>query len=244
MNNNPADTRETLTQYRKMMHPDAKKAAKDSYLKVLQSSCLPAHTDLDKLGDQLTNVSSWNDGSDDYSVSICNIMAHHHNPLAQILEIQENSGTSKHLSTHIQPVRFPDERMMRMLRSPMDNIVSQVLPHAEADRQPEQPLLVCHQIGQCARVDTRRDLTDTGASVSATGRLEILHHFTPHTPYEIMGYDGMVTRAAGQGTAYDVRCKDKEEMEEMFFVYILSIDGTIISNKNKLIRGLAPCTGR
>ena len=43
-----------------------------------------------------------------------------------------------------------------------------------------------------------------------------------------MGYDGTFTRAVGQGTAY-VRCKDNDEMEEMFFVYIPSIDGTIIS---------------
>lgn len=74
MNNNPADTNETLTRYRKMMHSNAMKAAKDSYLKVLQSSCLPDNTDLEELADQLTNALSWNDGSDDYSVSICHMV--------------------------------------------------------------------------------------------------------------------------------------------------------------------------
>jgi GAG-pre-integrase domain len=64
--------------------------------------------------------------------------------------------------------------------------------------------------------------------VSATGRLDILHHFTSHTPYEIMGYDGTVTRAAGQGMAY-VKGPDQKQLEEMFSVYIPSVDGTIIS---------------
>ena len=58
----PAETKEMLTRYKKIMHPDTKKAAKDSYVKVLQSSCLPEATDFDDLADQLTNASSWNDG--------------------------------------------------------------------------------------------------------------------------------------------------------------------------------------
>ena len=82
-------------------------------------------------------------------------------------------------------------------------------------------------IGQCARVGTRRNLADTSASVSATGRLNILHHFTPY-PYKIMGYDGTITRAARQGITY-VKCPGKEDLDEMFFVYVPSIDGTIIS---------------
>ena len=77
-------------------------------------------------------------------------------------------------------------------------------------------------------MDTRRDFADTGASVSATGRLDILHHFTPHTPYEIMGYDGTITRTVGQGIAY-VKSPDQDKLEETFFVYIPSVDGTIIS---------------
>ena len=99
------------------------------------------------------------------------------------------------------------------------------LPRPEPPANPHR----LHQVhGHFARVDTRRDLADTGASVSATGQLEILHHFTSHTPYEIMGYDGTVTRAAGQGTAY-VHASDQDSLEEMFFVYIPSVDGTIIS---------------
>ena len=115
-----------------------------------------------------------------------------------------------------------------MLPSGLDHIVTQVLPSDVTNATHNPDTRSAHAISQCARVDTRRDLADTGASVSATGRLDILHHFTPHTPYEIMGYDGTVTRAAGQGTVY-VRSPEKEELEEMFFVYIPSVDGTIIS---------------
>ena len=43
-----------------------------------------------------------------------------------------------------------------------------------------------------------------------------------------MGYDGTVTRAAGQGIAC-VRSPDHDKLEEMFFVHIPSVDGTIIS---------------
>ena len=43
-----------------------------------------------------------------------------------------------------------------------------------------------------------------------------------------MGFDGTVTRAAGQGIAY-VRSPDHDKLEERFFVYIPSVDGTIIS---------------
>ena len=43
-----------------------------------------------------------------------------------------------------------------------------------------------------------------------------------------MGYNGIITRAAGQGIAY-AKCPGKEDLDEMFFVYVPSIDGTIIS---------------
>ena len=122
--NPPDDTKETLNRYKKMMHPDAKKAAKDSYLKVLQSSCLPDNTDLDGLADQLTNASSWNDGSDDYSVSICQLG--HTTQQHQLVSSTEDheSTTPSHtqepqenLSHAIQPVKYLDKHMMRMIPS-------------------------------------------------------------------------------------------------------------------------------
>ena len=50
-------------------------------------------------------------------------------------------------------------------------------------------------------LDTRQDLADTGATISATGIRSILHRFQVHSDYEIKGYDGQVTKAAGQGFA-------------------------------------------
>ena len=40
------------------------------------------------------------------------------------------------------------------------------------------------------RIELRRDLADTGASISATGICSILHKFQPHSDYQIKGYDG------------------------------------------------------
>ena len=239
---NPEDTKETLTRYKKMMHPDAKKAAKNSYLKVLQSSCLPENTDLDDLTDQLTNASSWNDGSDDYSMSICNMG--YTIPQAGIFlatgtsdshpSTVHSTPTPELLPTAIQPVCYPDPHMLRMLPSPHDYIMTHpILTTARPTEQPDDaqhPHRLTQVTGQCARIDTRRDLADTGASVSATGRLvDILHHFTSNTPaYEIMGYDGTVTRAAGQSIAF-VKGSEHDQLNDMFFVYIPSVDGTIIS---------------
>ena len=72
----------------------------------------------------------------------------------------------------------------------------------------------------------QRDLADTGASVSATGMKEILHHqFTTHTArYEITGYDGNTTKAAGQGYAH-VRNDTTNGIDKILFVYSPSISG-------------------
>ena len=57
---------------------------------------------------------------------------------------------------------------------------------------------------------------------------DLLHDFTPFTQYEITGYDGNVTRAAGQGTAH-IHNPTSGDIDKMLFVYIPSIEGTIIS---------------
>ena len=44
------------------------------------------------------------------------------------------------------------------------------------------------------RIEIRRGLADTGASISATGIRSILHKFQYHSDYQIKGYDGQVTR--------------------------------------------------
>ena len=53
-------------------------------------------------------------------------------------------------------------------------------------------------------------------------------HFTPHTSYAIVGYDGAATHAAGQGTAH-IMHPTAGHIEHMFFVYVPSIEGTIVS---------------
>ncbi|KAI2501046.1 hypothetical protein MHU86_13400 [Fragilaria crotonensis] len=74
----------------------------------------------------------------------------------------------------------------------------------------------------------QRDLADTGASVSATGLRNILHDFTTHTRYEITGYDGNVTKAAGEGYAL-VHNHATATTDRILFVYAPSITGTIFS---------------
>ena len=79
-----------------------------------------------------------------------------------------------------------------------------------------------------SRLDTRRDLADTGATISATGIRSILHPFQAHSDYEIKGYDGQVTKAAGQGYACIYNPMSKQ-VDEMLFVYTPMVMGTIIS---------------
>lgn len=74
----------------------------------------------------------------------------------------------------------------------------------------------------------QRDLADTGASVSATGIKEILHNFTTTTKYEITGYDGTVTKAAGEGYAH-VHNDATQTVDRILFVYAPTITGTIFS---------------
>ena len=78
------------------------------------------------------------------------------------------------------------------------------------------------------RIELRRDLADTGASISVTGIRSILHKFQPHSDYQIEGYDGQVTKAAGQGYAHIYNPATKQ-INEMLFVYTPTVSGTIIS---------------
>ena len=99
------------------------------------------------------------------------------------------------------------------------------IPRTEITHGRGSPRNMTHHIAQ---LDTRRDLADTGASVCATGMREIPHDFTPKTRYNIVGYDGVSTQAAGQGTAH-IRNPTTGQIEHMYFVYVPSIRGTIVS---------------
>ena len=91
-------------------------------------------------------------------------------------------------------------------------------------------LIICSRFVLFLSVTTvqQRDLADTGASVSATGMREILHDFTARTRYTITGYDGQVTRAAGEGYAH-VRNHATHTIDKILFVYSPTITGTIFS---------------
>jgi hypothetical protein len=78
------------------------------------------------------------------------------------------------------------------------------------------------------RLDTRRDLADTGVTISVTGIRSILHRFQADSDYEIKGYDGQVTKAAGQGYARIYNPISKF-VDEMLFVYTPLMMGTINS---------------
>ena len=56
----------------------------------------------------------------------------------------------------------------------------------------------------------------------------ILHDFTTDARYEITGYDGKVTKVAGEGYAH-VRNHDTDKIEKILFVYTPAITGTIFS---------------
>ena len=71
----------------------------------------------------------------------------------------------------------------------MNNIVSQVLSHEGINMQMEQSP-VRYQIGQCARVDTRRDLANTGGFGKRHGNWisSIISPPTRHTKlWDMMG---------------------------------------------------------
>lgn len=124
------------------------------------------------------------------------------------------------LTDVIHPVKFP------LLHQIQDNTA----PQWEQDQQapiPAGPVQHTSVIVSVSAVQ-QRDLADTGASVSATGLRHILHDFTEDTRYEITGYDGTVTKAAGEGYAH-VRNPEMETTDRILFVYAPSIAGTIFS---------------
>jgi hypothetical protein len=104
------------------LHPDADKATKDSYFKVLlQSNCLHEDTDFDDLADQLTNTSSWNDGSEAYSVSVAHMAR-------QITCSERPTTDDTGLRKDIQQIDYPDKHMMLMLSTDLDNVIIQAIP--------------------------------------------------------------------------------------------------------------------
>ena len=224
MTMNPMEAKETLQHYDcKAQHPDARKAAREKYVKVLQGR-IADPDELQDMVDQLEGEYCWPDPECDYSASICRLA-----PVisASIESVSEYLSAPPRFTSHdlritAQPISYSDMSQI-LVPTVLKMETRQAVHHPELT---PAPLCVIH--GTSAQMDNRRDLADTVASVSATGRLDILHDFTPRTPYDIMGYDGRRTRAAGQGMA-QIKHPTTGAIDDMFFVYIPSIQGTIVS---------------
>ncbi|KAI2502314.1 hypothetical protein MHU86_12118 [Fragilaria crotonensis] len=220
----PTEANSTLRQYRRAQHPEHRRMARDRIINVLQTRLQQGtleddDEDIEAIVDQLTGDYS----DDDYIAPIFHLRAETPQTLPDshwMAQMSVPTLRTEEICTSIHPVKYPDisefmdTKRLNRIRYPIqqENIVV-------------QPLNVTRI---SPRLDTRRDLADTGASVSATGLLSILHQFTADTLYEIMGYDGAVTKAAGQGIAL-VHQATTGKTEPMLFVYVPTITGTIIS---------------
>ena len=190
---------------------------------MLQGRNLGEDENIDDVADQLTSE-YWPD-NDDYSAVICRMQV---TPTAIAHTIEVLHMPPLHSSTDLQatttPVRLPDCRTMAIPRTTLRTPT--VSPVANPTTVSDQPQLCITQ--GISRLDNRRHLADTGASVCTTGMRKILHDFTSQSYYAIVGYDGASTQAAGQGTAY-IRDPTTGALDKMFFVYVPSIVGTIVS---------------
>ena len=226
----PADSKDALHQYRKAQHPDTRRAARDKVIKVLQGSIHQGHLtdeeDIEALADQLTG-DYWPE-SDEQAASICRLQTTPPIPTQPECTVTHRPFpmTTNTLCKAANPVRFPDRRTLAVPRTIIpQHTATYSENHEFPTTAPAHTIFITQGI---SRIDTRRDLADTGASICATGMREILHDFTTKTMYTIVGYDGVSTQAAGQGTAHILH-PATNNIEHMFFVYVPSIRGTIVS---------------
>jgi hypothetical protein len=229
----PTESNATVRQYRRTQHPEHRRMARDRIINVLQTrlqqGTLEDDEGMEAIVDQLTGDYS----DDDYLAPIFHLRAETPQTLPDshwMANISLPMLTTEEIRRTIHPVTYPDiselsdPRAMHIDPTAEDNTTHHIRQPIFKDTV-VQPLNVTRI---SPRLDTRRDLADTGASVSATGLLSILHQFTADTVYEFMGYDGAVTKAAGQGVAL-VYQATTGKTEPMLFVYVPTITGTIIS---------------
>ena len=220
---NPGDAKDHMQQYKKQQSPSALKAAREKMIKVLQGR-LSEDDDIDDIMDQLSENYTAGQNQDDHSASICHIATTPFDDTHHIQIIQETPpDTSADIQNAIHPIRYLDLSQVYIM--PISQRVSE--DRLEVHPMQLDPVCLSKALGQI-HLDNRRDLADTGASVSATSRLDILHELSTRTSYDIMGYDGRKTRATGQGLAR-LQNPVTGTVEEMLFVYIPSIQGTIMS---------------
>ena len=236
---------ETLQQYRKLNHPLTKRQNKERLINVLRSEIQHCQTegnaewwaDLDTIVDHVADQyhDEYYDEAPDgeYRTSIYQAhvyaggnetllhetatLAHHniHPVQHPVWELETESECAPAAAGTTKPQKTP----VQALATNQDHEDTTLLPD---DNGPRMITMITTQL------DTRRDLADTGATISATGIKSILHRFQSDSDYEIKGYDGQITKAAGQGYAKIYNPATKQT-DEMLFVYTPTVMGTIIS---------------
>ena len=214
----------TLQRYKDQQHPSTRQSTKDMLVQAVYGHLGGDDSDaleglIEHLTDSLCGPTRIPDNmAEQYDGNIFHLQAQFEDYLA-----------TEDMIEAIHPVKFPLlDQIQRGIPSP-----STPVPPSSATSVPLPPIQPTNPSSSpCITLSVttvqQRDLADTGASVSATGMLEILHNFTPHTRYEITGYDGQVTRAAGEGYAH-VHNDALSTVDKILFVYSPTITGTIFS---------------
>ena len=201
----------TIQRYKERQHPSNRQSVKEMLIHAVYGQLGKSECDeLDGLIDHLTDSLCSPTHQSDYDTNIFHMRAHAPQDAQDLADIQ--SG--------IQPVKFP---LLDELRHALPSALD---PLSNTDANSTAPPSSC--ITLSVTTTQQRDLADTGASVSATGIKEILHNFTAETRYEIAGYDGKVTKAAGEGYAH-VQNDATHTIDRILFVYSPTITGTIFS---------------
>ena len=161
----------------------------------------PESDELDGLIDHLTDsLCSMTHQEPDYATNIFHMQAHDPSASPDLADTY----------TEIQLVKFPLlEEIQHASSTPSASIWT------TEDQDAPEPMSC---ITLSVTTTQQRDLADTGASVSVTGIREILHNFTPETRYEIVGYDGQITKAASEGYAH-VQNEATQLIDRVLFVY-------------------------
>ena len=248
----PTQASESLRQYRKTNHPMTKRQNKERLVNVLLGEINHRQTEGDGWWEHVADIvdtvaeqyhDEYYDDHEEYLPSI-----HQTHVYKNAVGILSPPYTlEKDLDRFVQPIQYPplwelntkecflvnaEDDPLELLEQTklMDKEPSAERPRTEVALPTSPPLddEPCRITLITTRLDTRRDLADTGTTISATGIRSILHRFQDQSDYEIKGYDGQVTKAAGQGYACIYNPTSKQ-VDEMMFVYTPLVMGTIIS---------------
>ena len=203
----------TIQRYKERQHPSNRQSVKEMLINAVYGQLgKPESDEFDGLIDHLTD-------------SLCSQTHQEPDYDTNIFHLHACTASNKHqdfadIHSEMQPVKFP---LLEEIHHAVE--ASQTHDWITDEHNDPQPLSC---ITLSVTTTQQRDLADTGASVSATGTRELLHNFTSETRYEIAGYDGKVTKAAGEGYAH-VQNEATHLIDRILFVYSPGITGTIFS---------------